>query len=65
MLSGGANAACEHQIELLRFRNFVSAIGIGYVVLAAQFSKLWTRIVVQLKTGLSFSCLETAPRVLT
>lgn len=48
MLTRRANAAREHQIELLRLPNFVVGIRVVNGVFATQFAKLWAGKIVEL-----------------
>lgn len=48
MLTGRANTAREHEIELLWLANFVVCVGVSDVVFSTEFTELGARIVVQL-----------------
>lgn len=58
MLTGWADATCEHEIELLWLPYFVVGIGIPDVVLSAKFTELWARVVVELH-GKDGQCYAT------
>lgn len=48
MLPRGANARREHEVEQLRLRDLISSVRIHNLVLGAQLTEFWTRIVVEL-----------------
>ena len=65
MLTSGADATCEHQIELLRLRHLIVCVWISYLVLAAQLPKFWTGMVVQLAARGSDQALQLVPDMLS
>ena len=48
MLAGGADATCEHQVELYRLRDLVVRVRVPDIVLLAELTELRTGIVVEL-----------------
>ena len=48
MLAGRPDATLEHQVELLRFANFIIGIWIPNVVLSAEPPNLGTAVIVEL-----------------
>lgn len=48
MLTGRADTAREHEIELLWLANFVVCVGVSDVVFSTEFTELRARIIVQL-----------------
>ena len=55
MLASGANAALEHEVELLGLADFIASVGVGDLVFPAKLAKVGARIVVKLLNGVS-SC---------
>lgn len=56
VLASGANAALEHEVELLRLSNFVACIWVEDLVFPAELPKVGTGIVVELHSWLA--CVE-------
>jgi hypothetical protein len=54
VLASGANAALEHEVELLRFSNFIARIWVEDLVFLAKLTKVGSRIIVKLGTRSAF-----------
>jgi len=48
MLAGWPDAAFEHEVELLRFADFVVGIGVPDVVSETELAQLWAAVVIKL-----------------
>lgn len=57
MLTSRPNARQEHEIELLGLRDLIARVRVRDLVITAQLTQLWTRVVVELGHG--EDCLES------